>query len=295
MLRAGGPPLLRQAYRRRAGPCTFLLPRSSPSASDGGPRRRSCTSSCLVSCSSPPGGGRRLAPRHVARAGDGEPTCWVALALTAGGALVGSMPWWYANAHTGFASLQRSSFPANGGATYGARLSVFFHYTLPMQLGVRTVLRGTWVGGPAIGKLLYAVMLAPDCRGRHPCGLDRRSTVRAEFVPLALAVAVVVYPFLYAAAPGTAYWNDGRYGIYLPALVVVLFATVLATALASGRQRLGDGSAPVQRDAARRARRGARCPRRRRASTVVGAHGPPGCLPTSSPAGATATPRCSTC
>ena len=65
----------------------------------------------------------------------------------AGGGLVGSIPWWYANAHTSFASIRSSSFPANAGATYGGRLSVFFHYMLPMQLGVRTVLTGTWVGG----------------------------------------------------------------------------------------------------------------------------------------------------
>ena len=40
-------------------------------------------------------------------------------ALIVLGVIVGSMPWWYANAHTGFVSLQRSSLPSNGGITYG--------------------------------------------------------------------------------------------------------------------------------------------------------------------------------
>ena len=176
---------------------------------------------------------------------DREPTRWVALVLVVAGGLVGSLPWWYANAHTGFASLRSTSLPANGGATYGERFSVFFHYMLPMQLGVRTVLSGSWVGGPTIGKLLYAVVLA----------LVVAAAVRAVWVafrggatlvPLALAVGVFAYPFLYAAAPGTAYWNDGRYGIYLPALVVALLATVLAT-LDIRTLRSGRGLAPGSR------------------------------------------------
>ncbi|HWF17202.1 MAG TPA: hypothetical protein VG244_13540, partial [Acidimicrobiales bacterium] len=91
---------------------------------------------------------------------DREPTRWVALALVVAAGFVGSLPWWYANAHSGFASLRSGSLPANGGATYGERLSVFFHYMLPMQLGVRTVVSGSWVGGPTIGKVLYGVGLA---------------------------------------------------------------------------------------------------------------------------------------
>jgi hypothetical protein len=69
---------------------------------------------------------------------------------------------------------------------------------------------------------------------------------RSTLVPLALAVGVVAYPFLYAAAPGTAYWYDGRYGIYLPALVVLLFATALSTV--RGRAPApGEGTAVVRR------------------------------------------------
>lgn len=159
---------------------------------------------------------------------DTEPRRWVAVALTAGGFVIGSLPWWYANAHTGFASIKSSSLPANAGATYGERLSVFFHDMLPMQLGVRTVLSGDWVGGPTVGKVLYVLLLVLIAAAILRAGWVAL-TDRDTLVPAAVAVGVVAYPFLYAAAPGTAYWNDGRYGIYLPALVVVLFGTTLAT------------------------------------------------------------------
>ena len=81
---------------------------------------------------------------------------------------------------------------------------------------------------PAVGKLLYAVVLVLIAAAAVRAVWVAVSR-RTEFVPVALAVAVVAYPFLYAAAPGTAYWNDGRYGIYLPAFVVLLFATALLT------------------------------------------------------------------
>jgi hypothetical protein len=166
---------------------------------------------------------------------------WSALAVVAGGAAVGSLPWWYANAHTGFASVQRSAFPSNGGVTYGGKLSVFFHHTLPMELGVRTVLTGAWVGGPAVGKTLYALVVvlvsAAVIRAAWLC-VGRPGRI----VPLALAVGVVAYPFLYAAAPGTAYWNDGRYGIYLPALVAALLGAVLAAPTSAPPPALADGT-----------------------------------------------------
>lgn len=180
---------------------------------------------------------------------DVAPTRWVAAVLVVGGGLVGSIPWWYANAHTSFASLRSSSFPANSGATYGGRLSVFFHYMLPMQLGVRTVLTGAWVGGTAVGKLLYAVVLLLIAAAAVRAVWVAART-RSEFVPLALAAAIVVYPFLYAAAPGTAYWNDGRYGIYLPTFVVLLFASALLTLRVEAPQgRGGQAASPVRRSA----------------------------------------------
>ena len=217
-----------RVYRRRAGAGTFLVLGGALGLGWwASPEIAYFALPCLLlllawwwATSRPPTPGRNVADR--------EPPRIVALAVVVGGGLVGSLPWWYANAHTGWASVKSSSLPANGGATYGDRLSVFFHDMLPMQLGARTVLTGAWVGGPTVGKLLYAVVLAAVA-----VAIARAVwvalTERTALVPVAVAVGVVAYPFLYAAAPGTAFWSDGRYGIYLPSLIVVLFATSVAT------------------------------------------------------------------
>lgn len=232
-----------RAYRRRGGPGTFLLLGGALGLGWwASPEIGYFAVPCLVlvlawwwAASRP------LVPGHGAQMR--EPSRLGALALVVFGGLVGSLPWLYANAHTGFASLKSSSLPANGGATYGERLSVFFHYMLPMQLGARTVASGEWVGGDAVGTLVYSVMLiliAAACARAVWVAVGERTTL----VPLSLAAAVVTFPFLYAAAPGTAYWLDGRYGIYLPALIVVLFATSLGT-LHARRSRSGDERSPV--------------------------------------------------
>lgn len=230
-------------YRRRAGPGTFLLLGGALGLGWwASPEIGYFALPCLVLlvawwlASARPFVPGDAAPMN-------EPSRSGALVLVVGGGLVGALPWLYANAHTGFSSLKSSSLPANGSATYGERLSVFFHYMLPMQLGVRTVGSGEWVGGHAVGVLLYAVLLvliAAACVRGVWVAVGGRSTL----VPCSLAVGVVAYPFLYAAAPGTAYWQDGRYGIYLPALVVALFATSLGT-LQARRLRSEGERAPV--------------------------------------------------
>jgi hypothetical protein len=53
------------------------------------------------------------------------------------------------------------------------------------------------------------------------------------------AAGVLAFPFLYALVPSTGYWVDGRYGVYLPALVVVVTATTLA-----GSRRASEALAP---------------------------------------------------
>ncbi len=198
---------------------------------------------------------------------------WSSLALVVLGVIVGSVPWWYANAHTGFVSLQRSALPANGGITYGTKLSVFFHDMLPLQLGLRTVVGGNWVGGTSLGVTLYVAALAIIAAAvvRSILLFVRDSSER---VSLALAVAVVCFPFLYAAAPGTGYWYDGRYGIYFPALVVALFITTpLRPLWPLDRRMRATPSGPPQRILLRRshvvAAAGLACAV---CLTVIGAH-----------------------
>lgn len=216
-----------RAYRRRAGPGTFLVLGTALGLGWwASPEIWYFAPPCLVLFVAWWVASRRPTTAEGAR--DREPARLGALGLVVVGGLVGSLPWLYANAHTGFASLKSSSLPANGGATYGERLSVFFHFMLPLQLGVRTVSSGEWVGGPAVGKLLYAVVLvliAMACARAVWVAVGEHTTL----VPVAVTAGVVSFPFLYAAAPGTAFWNDGRYGIYLPPLIVLLFVASLGT------------------------------------------------------------------
>jgi hypothetical protein len=181
---------------------------------------------------------------------------------------VGSLPWWYANTRTGFASLQRSALPANGAATYWTKLSVFFHDALPMQLGARTVLTGAWVGGPTLGRVLYVLLLV--LVGAAVVGAVWVARARTGgLVPLALAAAVVSYPFLYAAAPGTGFWLDGRYGLYVPALVVVMFGALLAQASATWDGSLARAAANELPHRPAHARQKARVPGRQADGVLV--------------------------
>jgi hypothetical protein len=105
---------------------------------------------------------------------------------------------------------------------------VFFHAALPLQLGVRAVVSGAWIGGSTVGRSLYVLLLVL-ITAAIVVTVRRALTGTPSLIPLALAAGVVAYPFLYAAAPGTGYWLDGRYGIYLPGLLVLFFAAVLSS------------------------------------------------------------------
>ena len=100
---------------------------------------------------------------------------------------------------------------------------------------------------------LYVVASGPHCGGTWstPSWLSSAGT-RASWCRVALAAGVVCYPFLYAAAPGTGYWIDGRYGIYFPALLVALFATMSLhprRPVRTGPWRRGAaGADPTERD-----------------------------------------------
>jgi hypothetical protein len=173
-----------------------------------------------------------------------------------GGALIGSLPWWYANVGSGFASLRRSAFPAGGGLGYGARLSVFFRDMLPLQLGVRTVFGGAWVGGAHLGHVLFVLVLAVVAAGIVRAVWVRRGDTRC-LAPVALAGGIVVFPFLYAAVPASGYWVDGRYGLYLPFLVVPLLALALP---GQARPASLPPAEPVEEHASRRGLHAARRP-----------------------------------
>ncbi len=152
------------------------------------------------------------------------------LLIVVGSALVGALPWIYANLteQPRFASLRSSALPAYMGEGYPARVAIFFRHTLPVAFGLHGVPAGAgWVGGdvvgPALDGLLVALVVVAVGRVAWAARLGRRSAPM-----VAVAAGVVVYPFLAAAVPTSGDWFDGRYAVYLAPLVIVLFALALA-------------------------------------------------------------------
>jgi hypothetical protein len=157
---------------------------------------------------------------RLTRSGRSAPWRVVPPLLAVAGAVVGALPWIHANIRSGFASLHTVT-PPPAGFDHSGRLSVFFQKALPMQLGLRSVPGGAWVGGPTVGVTLYVVVLVLlgllTVRAAWSTRLGRRSAP-----VLAAGVAVVAFPFLYSFFPTSWYWADGRYGVYLPPLIVLL-------------------------------------------------------------------------
>jgi len=140
--------------------------------------------------------------------------------LVPAGAVVGASPWLYTNITHGFVSLRSSSLPSSSHLSYAARLSVFAHKALPMQLGLKSIITGVWIGGPRLGSVLLTALLAlvVGCVVWAAWVLVVRKDVRL----MAIGLAVVAFPFLFAADPASGYWADGRYGIYFGPLTVLL-------------------------------------------------------------------------
>jgi hypothetical protein len=176
----------------------------------------------------PPGPSGPSAPSTSRRQRWSGPWGVTPLLLTVAGAVVGALPWLYANVRSGFASLHLGP-PSPVG--YPQRLSIFFHDVLPSQLGLRTVPGGAWVGGDTVGRTLFAIVLALlTVMLLRAAWLARLGRAAAPLV--AAAVAVVAFPFLYAFFPTSWYWTDGRYGVYLAPLVVLLAVWSLPAAIA---------------------------------------------------------------
>lgn len=138
---------------------------------------------------------------------------------TALAAVVGALPWLYANLRDGFASLTTGA-PAPAGFGYLERLRIFFQQVLPTQLGLRGVPNGGWVGGAGTGRTLYVILLVVLAV------LLARAAWSVRFGPSAAplwaaAAGVAAFPFLYAVFPTSWFAADGRYGVFLPPLVVL--------------------------------------------------------------------------
>ncbi|HEX3565807.1 MAG TPA: glycosyltransferase family 39 protein [Acidimicrobiales bacterium] len=141
------------------------------------------------------------------------------VALAAAG--VGALPWLWVNIPA-FRSLQASSFPGGQAKVhngYSERLQTFFNHVLPMQTNLVVPGPATEVfrhnqplqlvfqfGVDAI--IVVAVVLCAAKGGRG----------------LAIVAGAVALPFIFALQPGTWFWEDGRYGVFVGALLVPVLA-----------------------------------------------------------------------
>jgi Dolichyl-phosphate-mannose-protein mannosyltransferase len=177
-------------------------------------------------------------------------------ASTAASAVVGALPWLWANFHSGFASLHAGAYPgasSPGNPGFLGRLRLFYQAALPLQLDLRREATGTWVFGVSGASLLHraalvvivVLVISTLLAVIALCLLHRR---RSQ----ALGLSILVFPLLVALQPGTWYWQDGRYTAYLGSFLA------LATAIACEQaghlwwrsrsrpphvQRPGDGAA----------------------------------------------------
>lgn len=133
------------------------------------------------------------------------------LAVAAPAAVLGALPWLWANAQTGLASLE----PAADRTTFGEPLPIFFEYGLPMVLGLRAPITLAWELPTA--DLLYALVVVGLAAlvVAGPKGLG----------PIRLAVGT--YPLVFALLPTTYYYGEPRYLDFLWPLLALLAGAAL--------------------------------------------------------------------
>jgi Dolichyl-phosphate-mannose-protein mannosyltransferase len=142
------------------------------------------------------------------------------LGVMLGVAVVGALPWLWNNVNSHFASLDVSSFNGAQG-TIWTQLNMHFHlfilYVVPMQLGLRVPYTGDWFGSATLTWIVSILAIAIGGVSLLICLWKRgRAT--------ALAIGVLCFPVLYSQNPGTWFWSDGRYAVYLGPLFAMTVA-----------------------------------------------------------------------
>jgi hypothetical protein len=91
-------------------------------------------------------------------------------------------------------------------------------YVLPMQLGLREYETGAWfTGNSAIRWFVESAVLATVALALLN-GIAQRGRVTA------LVIGVLCFPVVYSENPGTWFWQDGRYAVYLAPLLLMVTA-----------------------------------------------------------------------
>ena len=146
------------------------------------------------------------------------------------GAAVGAAPWLAWNATHGLKGVLPVTSVEGQHTTYLGRLGDLFTVVLPEWLGLRLPYSRDWLVWRPLGVALTAAALALLL-----FAITRR-TRRTE----PLVVAVVLYPFIYAATSFTFFTDEPRYLIFIAPVLTLLLASALArpavaaTALALG-------------------------------------------------------------
>ena len=151
------------------------------------------------------------------------------LALVLAGFVVAALPWLWFNVQSGFASLQSAQFPGSAGPEnhgFGSRLDIVVQGAIPIQLNLRRLLSGQWLwNGPS----------RVDTLAMYAVGAVALTVVVGSVILCALrggrgwamAGALVAFPFLAAAQPGTWYFVGGRYELYLGSLLAIAVAVAV--------------------------------------------------------------------
>ena len=175
--------------------------------------------------------------------------------VAAGGIVVGALPWIFTNVRTGFVSLRTGSLPDYQGIGYGGRLECSSGPCFPSSSGC-----GPCPVAPGSVGRWWAVCSTGSWPRWWSLALVRAALVARQgrrAAPLVgVAAGVVAFPFVYALVPATGYWVDGRYGVLLPSLVVLVL--VMALSWPGARAE----TAPVRARHARPARTASRSPTR---------------------------------
>lgn len=139
---------------------------------------------------------------------------WPGVAVAAGTALVGSLPWWRANLLSDWASLDTASQSDHRGLL--AHLWSVVHHGLPTALGLRHVYTERWILGP-VGPALFVALLALAAAG----GIR---AWRASDCGRVIVIAALGTLILLAFAPNTEYVGEGRYELFVWPFLALLLA-----------------------------------------------------------------------
>lgn len=145
--------------------------------------------------------------------------------LAVGGALVGALPWLYANVGRGFPSLH--SPPQAVETTYPHRLRLFAETGLPVLVGLRRMWTTRWLV-PGLAPALYLgvllALVAAVVAFVRTAVRDRGGDGRGL-----LLLACVCYPFVFAISSFAFYLFDARYLVFLWPFLVLLAASYLVS------------------------------------------------------------------